>query len=259
MLRSGLVSVTFRKLTPVEVLNLVSQAQLDGIEWGGDIHVPPGNNLMARQVGRQTTDAGVKVAAYGSYYRLGATNPVPFQAVLETAQELGAPVIRVWAGAKSSAEATAADWQSVVDDAHRIAARAATVGITISFEFHDHTLTDTPQTCVQLLRQIQAANIRAYWQPPVSAAPQECLDGLNMIMPWLSHVHVFHWAPGYTRCLLAEGQAGWLLYLDAIKNSAPEPGAERFLMLEFVRDDAPEVFYADASTLKEWIGHAQPV
>lgn len=41
MMRTGLVSSTFRKLTPAEVVRRAAQAGLQGIEWGGDIQVPP--------------------------------------------------------------------------------------------------------------------------------------------------------------------------------------------------------------------------
>ncbi len=65
-LRSGLVSVTFRQLTPSAIITLVTRAGLDGIEWGGDVHVPHGDLVRARQVRQQTIQAGLQSAAYGS-------------------------------------------------------------------------------------------------------------------------------------------------------------------------------------------------
>ena len=66
MITTGLLSVTFRKLTPPEIVGLVRQAGLAGIEWGGDIHVPHGNLDRAREVRQMTLDAGITIAAYGS-------------------------------------------------------------------------------------------------------------------------------------------------------------------------------------------------
>ena len=40
MIRGGLVSITFRKLSPRAIIDLVTRANLIGIEWGGDVHVP---------------------------------------------------------------------------------------------------------------------------------------------------------------------------------------------------------------------------
>ena len=41
-MRPGLVSVTFRALPADEVLRLMLRSGLGCIEWGGDVHVPPG-------------------------------------------------------------------------------------------------------------------------------------------------------------------------------------------------------------------------
>ena len=71
MLIPGLVSITFRSLSPQDVIQLVKDAKLRAIEWGGDIHVPHGDLKQAKQVCAQTEEAGLQVAAYGSYYRVG--------------------------------------------------------------------------------------------------------------------------------------------------------------------------------------------
>ncbi|HNC24059.1 MAG TPA: sugar phosphate isomerase/epimerase, partial [Opitutaceae bacterium] len=100
MIHPGLVSVTFRALTPTQIVALVRQAGLRGIEWGGDIHVPHGNLARAREVREMTQEAGLSVAAYGSYYRAAQSEAdgLAFEHVRATAVELGAPTIRVWAG-----------------------------------------------------------------------------------------------------------------------------------------------------------------
>jgi sugar phosphate isomerase/epimerase len=47
MIHTALASVTFRHLTFEEIIELVRKAGLDGIEWGGDIHVPyPRENIL---------------------------------------------------------------------------------------------------------------------------------------------------------------------------------------------------------------------
>jgi 3-dehydroshikimate dehydratase len=249
MLRSGLVSVTFRKFSPAEVIQFVRDAGLEGIEWGGDIHLPPGDLALARQVREQCAAAGVNAAAYGSYYRLGTSNPRPFSAVVETAAELGAPTIRVWAGDKNSADAGEGDWQRVVAEAQEIAGQAAAAGLTVSFEFHDLTLNDTAPSALRLKQLIQHDAVRTLWQPPVDLAHEEALSGLRSMLGWLGNVHVFHWQPGYTRQPLAQGEPMWREYLQAVRGCA----GERYLLLEFVCDDSPQAFYEDARTLKSWL------
>ena len=153
MIRTGLVSVTFRDLAPRRIVDLVNEAGLDAVEWGGDVHVPHGDAARARDVGRMTRDAGLTTAVYGSYYRAGAPDPGPdFAAVLETALVLGAPMIRVWAGAIGSERAAARDRAAVVDDTLRIAGIAHRHGIAITFEFHGGTLNDTNGSSRRLIQ-----------------------------------------------------------------------------------------------------------
>lgn len=87
MFFAGLASLSFRGESAESVIELAKANALDGIEWGGDIHVPVGDVERAIEVGEKTREAGLAVFSYGSYYRLGeAENPRrEFGRVLETA------------------------------------------------------------------------------------------------------------------------------------------------------------------------------
>jgi sugar phosphate isomerase/epimerase len=246
----GLVSITFRQLSPTEIIDLVTQAHLVGIEWGGDVHVPQGDVATARLVRQQTLDAGLQVAAYGSYYRMSHEETGPFDAVLECAVALGAPTIRVWAGRQGSDKADGAYWQAVIDDSRRIADLAAAHGITIAYEFHANTLTDTGTSARTLLERVAHANVRSYWQPPRGSTLEENLANIDAITPWLDNIHVFQWQRmSGEREALAVGAAEWRPYLATVRAL---PG-DRFALLEFVQDDAPAAFLRDAATLRQWL------
>jgi sugar phosphate isomerase/epimerase len=249
MIHSGLVSITFRQLSPREIVDLVVRAGLAGVEWGGDIHVPHGDLQRAREVRRMTQDAGLQVAAYGSYYRVEQDDSASFEPVLATAVELGAPVVRVWAGTRGSFEADAAYRAEVVALSRCIADMSAEECVAVAYEFHDGTLTDTNESARNLLEAVAHANVKSYWQPPRGSEVAYNLDGLDAILPWLLHAHVFSWGAAGERLPLAEGEAGWMQYLRKIASS----GRDHFAMLEFVQDDAPESFVRDAATLKQWL------
>ncbi|MBX3014365.1 MAG: TIM barrel protein [Caldilineaceae bacterium] len=252
----GLVSVTFRQWTPPQIIELAATAGLAGIEWGGDIHVPAGELAQARLVRQQTAAAGLQVAAYGSYYRVGQPASGPFAKILATAVALGAPVIRVWAGTQGTASAAEADWDAVVRDSVAIAALAATEGIPVAYEFHRNTLTDSYAAAYQLLTQTNHPNLRIYWQPPWHVTVDENVVGLAQIAPWLHHLHLFHWrwADG-VRLPLAEGAADWRRYLAQVVHSpaVPPMAGSRFALLEFVAGDDPAQFQHDAATLHQWL------
>lgn len=248
-MKTGLVSVTFRQLTPEEIIALVANAGLDGIEWGGDIHVPPGDLDNARAVGEETRRQGLAVAAYGSYCRLTEEERAAGlpEAVVEAARALGAPLIRVWAGATGSAQASQQAFDAVAANARRMAEMASAHGIRVAFEYHGNTLTDTAQSARRLLEAVAHPNMGSLWQPPVGMFIDECLEGIAQIEPYLQNMHAFTWRGG-DRLPLAEGEEAWRLYLDRL---ATRPG-EHYALLEFVAGDHPEQFLRDAQTLRQW-------
>jgi 3-dehydroshikimate dehydratase len=253
MFRSGLVSITFRKLEPKEIVDLVARAGLDAIEWGGDIHVPHGQLETARTVRGTTEKSGLTISSYGSYYRVGESEKegLSFKSVLDTAIELGAPLVRVWAGKRSSDKADEEYFDAVVRESRRIADMAGDAGLSIAYEFHGGTLTDTNASARVLLENVNHDRALAYWQPPRDSTLDYCLDGIEAMLPWLSVIHVFHWV-GADRFLLEEGRETWKTFLSKIRES----GRDHFALLEFVQDHDPDNFLKDAETLKQLLAEA---
>jgi sugar phosphate isomerase/epimerase len=255
MIRGGLVSVSFRKLSAREIIDLVVRAGLEGIEWGGDVHVPHGDASTAREVAAMTRDAGLTVAAYGSYYRAGepptGDNP-DFAAVLNSAARLGAPTIRVWSGRRPSQAADHAYRGLVLADLRRIGALAAAHQIVVTCEHHGHTLTDSPASARDLYAALKGQNVEAYWQPSPERSVGENAAGLMELLPRLVNLHLFHWisANGRSeRCPLAAGRADWERYLRLAKST----GRPHWALLEFFKDDRAEQFSDDATTLRSWL------
>ena len=249
----GLVSVSFRKLSPREVVELARETGISAIEWGGDVHCPPGDLTRAREVRAMTRDAGLTVCAYGSYVRLGEADPATFPSVIETAKELGAPAIRVWAGKRGSADADAEYRKRVADQALKFADLCADAGIGMCYEYHADTLTDTDASGLALIRETSHPAIYMLWQPPHERTVEENVASLRGVIARgvLHHVHVFHWPRRGERVPLVAGAAAWRAYLDVMRQAR----CERPLLLEFVRNDDPDQFRADAATLHEWIAH----
>ncbi|NJK92793.1 MAG: sugar phosphate isomerase/epimerase [Blastochloris sp.] len=251
-MRSGLVSITFRKLGVEEVIALVRQAGLEGIEWGGDVHVPHGDLETARRVAELTQKAGLRVAAYGSYYRVGSSEKdgLGFEKVLASAEALGAPLIRVWPGIQGSSETEPSARQWITDECRRIAMMAAEKGVRVATEYHANTLTDDPGSARRLLEEVGYPNFRTLWQPSNGREADYCQDSLEKVAPWVENLHVFHWQPDFSnRRALAEGEKRWLSYLQR----ARELEGERYALMEFVPGDEPEAFLRDAAVLKSWL------
>ncbi|MCE9615023.1 MAG: sugar phosphate isomerase/epimerase [Lentisphaerae bacterium] len=252
MILPGLVSITFRALPVPAIVDLARSAGLAGIEWGGDVHVPHGNLAAARDAATCTARAGLRVAAYGSYYRVGSSEErgMTFASVLESAVALGAPLIRVWAGDRGSTGAAVTHWQHVIDDSRRIGDLAAARGLRIVFEFHGATLTDTHPSALRLLQSVNHPAVFTYWQPPAGIPREEAQAGLRALLPWVRGLHVYHWSPTHEeRHPLAEGADGW----SRVLHDAREAGHDMYALLEYVRDDDPRQLAPDAATLRRWL------
>jgi len=253
MIRAGLVSITFRKRTPRELVDLVQQAGHHAIEWGGDIHVPHGDLEQAFEVREMTQDAGLTCAAYGSYYRIGHSedDDLRFETVRDTATALGASAIRVWAGNKPLRDVDAAYCAHIIEEARRIADLAAEASLPVVFEYHGGTLTETDASAQAFLRDVNHPNTRTLWQPPNGVDPSVNLKGLHAVLPHVFYFHVFHWWPTpKERQPLADGAHAWLPYLRALNGT----GRDTLAMMEYVQDDRPENYLRDAATLNAWLG-----
>lgn len=238
----GLVSVTFRQLSAFAVVDLAAAHGMRAIEWGGDVHVPVGSLDVAASVAARCADAGIAVAAYGSYYRATGS----FEPVLETAVSLGAPRIRVWAGDSGSS------FDAVASDLRRVAELAASAGVEIAVEYHANTVTETLSSALALFAEVPA--LRPYWQPPIGVSSADARAAVAALLPRLVTAHVFSWSPTGERLPLAAGAYLWQPILATL---AAEPG-DRYALLEFVRDDAPAAFAEDAATLRGWLSAAGP-
>ncbi len=253
MILPGLVSITFRQLSPEDIVARCAGCGLAGIEWGGDVHVPHGDLEAAKRVRTLSEEAGLQVAAYGSYYRAGEPGDLDFQAVLDSAAALGAPLIRVWAGKRSPADADEAYVAGVVEDLVRITEAARGQGIEIGLEYHRYTLTETRAMVQHLLRELPADGPRFLWQPSVGWSFEERCASLAELDGRLANLHVFEWQPDFqNRHPLADGHHQWPAYF---RQALAQPG-DRYALLEFVVDNNPEVLAADARALLDFLAEA---
>jgi sugar phosphate isomerase/epimerase len=256
MIRPGICSVTFRHLPIEEIPEIAAAADLECIEWAGDVHVPPGDEATARRARALTEAAGLAVASYGSYLRFeGSEEEVRAEgaAVLAAARALGAPRVRVWATHVASAEASSEQRAQAARRIAEFADRAAEHGIEVGLEFHGGSLTDEIGSTLRLLDAIDRESVRSYWQPHQGMPTAEALETLRKVLPRTSTIHVFSWWPGSHRHPLAERADLWQ---GAFEILAAE-GSDRDALLEFIPEDDPAGLPREAETLRALLAGAQ--
>ncbi len=254
MIIPGLCSVTFRDCAVERIAAMVREHELGAIEWGADVHVPPGDLDAARRA--RSVSEGLEVT-YGSYLFAGGADVGDDEivAVIDTAAAIGAGTIRVW----TPFGVTEADTRrsDVVAALRRAAALAEQRGAVLALEFHGGTLTETVTSTQALLDDVDAANLLTYWQPPYWISERTIGDDVADVLllgPHLANLHVYEWTatPTVARRPLAEGAERWRAVFDAVATVARPAGlaGPRAAFLEFVAADDPANFPADAATLR---------
>jgi 3-dehydroshikimate dehydratase len=254
----GLCSVTFRSLPADEVVDVARRAGVEGIEWGADVHAPPGGGPALEALGARSRDAGLVVVSYGSY--LGMAPPddddasaVP--AVLDSADALGAPMVRIWTEFGVTPTSSDADRRRVSERTAALVDRITDRGLLAALEFHPATLTETATSTNQLLDALGRPGLRTHWQPDPALPVEAALAELARVAPHLAHLHTFTWGPRGIddRRPLADGEPLWLRALAlAEHDGAPLPG-RRYALCEYVRHDEPEQLVADVRVLLRWL------
>jgi sugar phosphate isomerase/epimerase len=245
MEKSGLVSISFRKYSPEDILKAMRDAGLDHIEWGGDVHAPHGNIEECKKIRDLSEKYGIKIAEYGSYYKIAQSSPELFSEAVASARALGTNIIRVWPGMNTPSDTVSEeDYQKFVKDAQRICDEAP--DMTVALECHPHSLTDEYHHALDFIKAVGRDNLKTFWQPNQYRSIEYNLESIKTLLPYIVSAHVFYWKRK-SRYPLADGTNEWRQYIDLLSEKNVN------YMLEFMHDDKIETLNETASTLKGWL------
>jgi sugar phosphate isomerase/epimerase len=238
----GITSITFRNKSVDEIIEFAQKAKIDGIEWGSDVHVLPTNTKSASIVAKKTSDAGLQIFSYGTYYKLGQNQD--FDSYLATAIALKTSRMRIWAGVQSSKTISNEERNALINECIIIAQKAKKANIELCFEYHRGTLTDTKESSLQLMQQVNQSNVFLYWQPNPDITEEEQYNEINLLHKYLKTIHFFNWSKGNIRHLMKDGKNIWQKYIALIDTNIP-------YLLEFTLDNLDSNALSDLHTMKE--------
>lgn len=245
--KTAMTSVTFRSLSVDEVIKTVKNSGLDGIEWGGDVHVPAGNYELAKEVGNKTRAEGLEVVSYGSYYTVGKNENYifEFEKVLQTALALGTKTIRIWNYHKASSLCSSEEFESAVAELKAICNIADKRGVVVAMEFHGSSLNDCATATKRVLQAVRVENLKTYWQPLFDF--EQNIKDIKTLKDYILNVHVYKWVFGeeIERKLLSSANQEWAKYVELIDDGV--------FIIEFTKDDDVDNFIKDAKTLRSLV------
>ena len=246
MYQTGLVSVSFRKLSPKEVIDAVAAAGLKCIEWGSDVHAPCTDIARLEEIARLQKAAGITCSSYGTYYYVGKDATEDIHAYIKAAKILGTNILRLWCGSKSSVDYTAEELEAVYAQGRELAKIAEEENVILCMECHGWSLTDDAQSALRVMEAVNSPAFQMYYQPSQYRSFEGNIEYARLLAPYVHHLHVFNWA-GDDRFPLRDGLDQWKAYLDCFTGP-------RTLLLEFMPDNRVESLPEEASALFALIG-----
>ncbi len=243
MFRTGLVSVSFREKSPSEIVKAAKDAGLCSVEWGSDVHAPRDDKENLKYVAKITEDAGLKVASYGSYFRLGTHDVSLLHEYIEAAKILGTDIIRVWAGAKNHEDYSKEELFTLYSECRKAAKIAESSGVTLCCECHNKTLTNSKNGALELMRAVDSSSFLMYWQPNQFRNFEENVEYAKAIAKYTKQIHVFNWREN-EKFPLEEAVSEWQTYLENFTG-------DHDLLLEFMPDGKLETLNREAMSLRK--------
>lgn len=237
--KSGLVSVSFRKNSPEEILEAMQKAGLSYIEWGSDVHCPP---EKAEEIAALQREYGIECCSYGTYFRVGSTPMEELEDYIHAAKALGTPVLRLWCGNKNSEDYSSPEKDELFSLCRETAECAEKNGVILCMECHNNTYTNTKEGALELMEAVNSEHFRMYWQPNQYQPTEENLAYAELLAPYTYHLHVFNWKEK-EKMPLSEAVGLWREYLARFEG-------EHHLLLEFMPDGRIESLPQEADALR---------
>ena len=252
MFHTGLVSISFRSLTPEQIVDYMQEAGLRYVEWGSDVHAKKEDLETLHRIAALQQKNGIYCSSYGTYFHLGRDPLSDLPAYISAAQILGTNILRLWCGNKKSTEYMPEEKTAFLEQCRAAARIAEEHGVIFCMECHNNTYTQLLEGALELMEAVNSPAFRMYWQPNQFNSVAENIDYAKRIAEYTVHIHAFKWV-GSNKYPLAEGTADWTEYLKAFEGNGAYHG-EHGLLLEFMPDDRPESLKQEAATLKQLAG-----
>ncbi len=249
MLHIGLVSVSFRKNSPEEILSACAAIGIDAIEWGSDIHAPASDTERLKRLAALGAEKGIRCCSYGTYFRAGINTPREILPYIHAAKILGTRILRIWCGNKGSDDYTEAETAALFADCKELARIAEEADVILCTEFHNNTYTDTAESVKALANALKSSHFKTYWQPNQFRTTEENLASAEAVADMTEQLHVFQWK-GRDKFSLRDGVEEWKAYFSCF-------AGEHAALLEFMPDDDIQTLPSEYKILQQIIGEIQ--
>ena len=241
----GLCSVTFRKKSVEQVVEIAQKAGIGSIEWGADVHVRTLED--ARRVKALCDGAGIAISSYGSYVNSADYDESKWNETCRLAKEMGASSVRIWLGRKNSEETSEAEYRLLLENTKKMCIAAEGYGLVVCPECHDHTFNNNTDAFLKIREDINCQNFKTYFQSRYFRMEYD-LDRIDRTYPYIKDVHVSYRDLKREQYFRKKNPD----YLDTLLKKLRAMNFNGTVMIEFVRYDSENQLLSDAEKLKSY-------
>ena len=119
MFETGLVSISFRQLSPRQLAALCRENHLRWIEWGSDVHAPYRDIQRLSEIQELQSEYDLCCSSYGTYFKLGEHDTAELYGYIQAAKMLGTNILRLWCGSKNFEMMTAAERDFIIAESKK--------------------------------------------------------------------------------------------------------------------------------------------
>ena len=241
----GLCSVTFRKKSVTEVIDIAKKAGIGYIEWGGDIHIKTIED--ARKVKVLCDKAGIKISSYGSYFNSTESDYIKWKEICEIAKEMDASSVRIWLGKKDSEKTSHSEYLTLIENTKIMCDIAAEYGLIVSPECHDNTFNNNTDAILRFRKDLQRENFKTYFQSRYFRMKYD-IDRIDRTFDFILNVHISYRDLKKEQMFKKKNRH----YIDTLLNKLKNKSFDGIVMVEFVDFDSRNAFYIDIRKLKSY-------
>ena len=242
----GLCSVSFRNLSPIEIIDICKSANLNFIEWGSDVHAPYNDMEKLENIARLQKENSITCSSYGTYFRLGVTPLGELEKYIIASKILGTNILRIWCYDKCGNDMTDKEKQDLLCVSIKASEIAKQNGVILCLECHKNSFTENLNDALWLIKSVNSPNFKSYFQPFQWKTEIDNLNYAKAISPYVENIHVFNWkqTDTFNKYSLSLAVGEWVKYL---KNFTPP----KTLLLEFMPNDKIEDLIVETNALKQ--------
>lgn len=222
----GFTSTSFRQIRSLEkIIEIAVRAEIDCIEWGGDIHVR--SVADAKRAKELCSKAGIRINSYASYYRVGCKNAGEWKKICEIASAMGARSVRVWLGKADSEKTDEGTYINLVEDTKSICAVADGYGLIVCPECHDNTFNNNTDAFLKIHADVGCDNFRTYFQSRYKRLEYD-LDRIERTLPFIETIHV-----SYSEQSREQFPKFKPTYIDSLLSKMKKSGFDGNILIEY--------------------------